>query len=432
MIELVYRADVEATSFAIRAPDDAIRIEPDFSLPTGERLVPYSASNDLIASRCVRLPADVAPFAGKAELLRDLRAFISRYVDLDPVQEDIAAHYVLLSWVNDAFSEVPYLRFQGAFGSGKTRALLVVGELCYKAFLASGASTVSPIFHILDRIGSTLVLDEADARFSDATADLTKILNNGTTKGLRVLRTMPTKQGELSPKAFNVFGPKLIAMRGAFEDDALESRLITIVTGRRKLRRDIPLSLPDAMRAEALALRNRLLGWRFAAFGKVSIEPGRAIPSLTPRGNQMALPLFALIDDENLRHAIAEELAEAEELTSHVRNSLPEVRMVRILAQMAGATAAPYIPLSALRDAYNEGEIGSSVPSLSFKSAGWLVRRKLGLRTVKTRGVYVIPGDQWDKVARLAVRYGIEHEPAAGRPQEREETAEGSNYTPSV
>src|SRR5665213_4224704 len=143
----------------------------------------------------------------------------------------IAAHYVLLTWVHDAFNELPYLRFQGAYGTGKTRALLAIGSLCYKAFFASGASPVSPIFHVLEAFGATLVLDEADLRFSDATADLTKILNNGSTKGLPVLRTMTNRHREFNPQAFKVFGPKIIAMREGFADEALESRFLTESTG---------------------------------------------------------------------------------------------------------------------------------------------------------------------------------------------------------
>lgn len=46
------------------------------------------------------------------------------------------------------------------------------------------------MFHLLHEFGCTLVLDEADVRFSDTTADLVKILNIGTIKGLPVLRTI--------------------------------------------------------------------------------------------------------------------------------------------------------------------------------------------------------------------------------------------------
>ena len=79
---------------------------------------------------------------------------------------------------------------RGDYGSGKTRALLTIGSLCYKGFFASGASTVSPIFHTLDAFRGTLIFDEADFRFSDERAEIVKILNNGNVSGLPVLRTM--------------------------------------------------------------------------------------------------------------------------------------------------------------------------------------------------------------------------------------------------
>ena len=88
-------------------------------------------------------------------------------MDVSPSFEKIATHYVLLSWVYDAFQELPYLRVRGDFGSGKTRALLTIGSLCYKPMFASGASTVSPLFRILDAFRGTLVMDESDFRFSD-------------------------------------------------------------------------------------------------------------------------------------------------------------------------------------------------------------------------------------------------------------------------
>ena len=137
----------------------------------------------------------------KAELLAEIESYLNCYVDLSPTLARIAAHYVLFSWVHDAFNELPYLRLQGDYGTGKTRGLLAVGLICYKPFFASGASTVSPIFHILDAFGGTLVLDEADFRFSDATSELVKILNS-TVRGIPVLRTMQNKDKELNPRRF--------------------------------------------------------------------------------------------------------------------------------------------------------------------------------------------------------------------------------------
>src|SRR5262249_49497887 len=152
-------------------------------IETGEVLVPYAATNNLIANECVLLPSKPVEFRFKDELLADIRAFLHRYVDLSPLFEQIAAHYILLTWVHDAFNELPYLRLRGEYGTGKTRGLLAIGSLCYKPFFASGASTTSPIFHTLDAFGGTLILDEADLPYSDAKADLVKILNNGTVRG---------------------------------------------------------------------------------------------------------------------------------------------------------------------------------------------------------------------------------------------------------
>ena len=258
---------------------------------------------------------------------------------------------------------------------------------------------MSPIFHILHEFGGTLVLDEADLRFSDATADLTKILNNGTMKGLPVLRTMANRHRELNPHAFRVFGPKIVAMRGRFQDDALESRFLTEIMMPGAMRADIPLHLPDAMKDEARDLRNRLLAWRFAYRHQVRIDTDRAIPGLSPRGNQMALPLLSLVDDAELRAAIGHRLATEEARAAATRAQRPEVAMVRVLDRLFHD--APYVPVARACDAFNE----QANASLPIKSVGNIIRRDLGLATTKTRGVYVVPASERTKVTELIERY---------------------------
>ncbi|MGH3426354.1 MAG: hypothetical protein ACRDQZ_02065, partial [Mycobacteriales bacterium] len=193
LVELLFDPFARSTALAVCDPAGDWRVVEAFDLSSGERLVPYAPNNNLLANECVLLPSDVGDFGDKAELVGRVRTFLHRYVDLEPAFEAIATYYVLLTWVYDAFSDLPYLRFRGDFGTGKTRALLTIGSLCYKPFFASGASTVSPIFHIQDAFQGTLILDEADFRFSDATAQLAKILNNGTTRGMPVLRTMANR-----------------------------------------------------------------------------------------------------------------------------------------------------------------------------------------------------------------------------------------------
>lgn len=399
LVELVHGAGAGTTALAVCPPEGSASTVDQCALSESELLVPYAASNNLLSSGCVLLPSGIGELGSKADLLADLVLFIHRYLGLSPLFEQIAAYYILLSWVYDAFNEIPYLRLAGDYGSGKTRGLLVLGSLAYKGFFASGASTVSPIFHILHEFGGTLVLDEADLRFSDATADLTKILNNGTMKGLPVLRTMANRHRELNPHAFRVFGPKIVAMRGRFQDDALESRFLTEIMMPGAMRADIPLHLPDAMKDEARELRNRLLAWRFAYRHQVRIDTDRAIPGLSPRGNQMALPLLSLVDDAELRAAIGHRLATEEARAAATRAQRPEVAMVRVLDRLFHD--APYVPVARACDAFNE----QANASLPIKSVGNIIRRDLGLATTKTRGVYVVPASERTKVTELIERY---------------------------
>lgn len=417
LIEVLYDADAASTTLAVCSPTGIITLQSQYELPTKECLMPYAPSNNLLTSGCVLLPSDVCDFGDKAQLLTEIKAFIHRYVDLSPLYEDIAAHYVLLSWVGDAFNELPYLRFRGEYGTGKTRALLAIGSISYKPFFASGASTVSPIFHVLHEFGGTLILDEADLRFSDATADLTKILNNGTMKGLPVLRTMTNRHKELNPTAFRVYGPKIIAMRESFADEALESRFLTEETGGRTLRSDISIHLPDAMKHEAQHLRNMLLAWRFANRFKVGPDASRLIADVSPRANQTALPLLSLIDDPQLRSEIAEHLVDVQARVATKRAASSHVRVVGILHKMFQVAPTPYLTLADVTAQFNEESAARNEQPLTPKALGWLIRSKLGIETTKTRGVYVVPQSERAKVDGLVLRYGISVEAPSTIPE---------------
>jgi hypothetical protein len=407
LIEALYDADTARTSLAVSESGSATTIVSDFTLPTGERLVPYSPRNNLLSSGSVLLPSDIGDFGDKRDLVEAVQGFIRQYVDLSPAFEEIAAHYVLLTWVYDAFSELGYLRFRGDYGTGKTRALLAVGSLCYKPFFASGASTVSPIFHVLDAFGGTLILDEADFRFSDATAELTKVLNNGTVDGLPVLRTMSNRHRELDPRAFRVFGPKVIGMRGQFSDRALESRFLTEETGQRPLRPDIPIHLPKIMKAEALRLRNRLLAWRFHARREAAPDPARLVLGIAPRLNQTALALLSIVDDAGVRERIARELVGEEARVLSERASSLEASVLAAVCEAARLTPAGAIPLKAVVQEFCRKTSGNLEPSISSKTIGFVVRTKLRLPTVKSNGNYAIPATHRAQIWALARRYGI-------------------------
>ncbi|MBX9803501.1 MAG: hypothetical protein K2Y04_12145 [Caulobacteraceae bacterium] len=413
LVELLYDPDRRATALAVGGPDGVVAVHETFDLTDGERLVPYGADNNLIATGCVLLPSEVGVFTTQGALIAQIQAFLHRYVDLSPVFEEIAAHYVLLSWVYDAFNELPYLRLRGDYGTGKTRALIAIGSLCYKPFFASGASTVSPIFHVLDAFGGTLVLDEADFRFSDATAPLSKILNNGNVAGLPVLRTMTNRHKELNPRAFRVYGPKLIAMRHSFADRALESRFLTEETGQRPLRPDIPIQLPPELHAEARTLRNTLLAWRLTHRSTVRSDPGRQAVGVEPRLNQTALSLLSLMEEPALRDRVHAELTREQARLSEERTASPEGRMVQVLAELFADPTRGRVAVSAVAEAFNRtgGDPGHAPASARW--VGWCLRERLKLTTTKSNGVFVLPASERAKVVALAIRNGVSLEQRA-------------------
>lgn len=407
LVELLYDPDRRATALAVGGPYGGFALYEAFDLADGERLVPYTADNNLIATGCVLLPSEVGGFTTQSELIGRIQAFLHRYVDLSPVFEEIAAHYVLLSWVYDAFNELPYLRLRGDYGTGKTRALIAIGSLCYKPFFASGASTVSPIFHVLDAFSGTLVLDEADFRFSDATAPLSKILNNGNVAGLPVLRTMTNRHKELNPRAFRVYGPKLVAMRHSFADRALESRFLTEETGQRPLRSDIPIQLPAELHTEARTLRNSLLAWRLAHRSTVRTDASRQAAGVEPRLNQTALSLLSLMEDPASRDRVHAELAREQARLSEERATSPEGRLVRVLAELFADPSRGRIAVSAVAEAFNRTDGDPGRAPASARWVGWQLRERLKLTAVKSNGVFVLPEGERVKVEALAVRYGV-------------------------
>ena len=222
IVELVYDPTPESTAFAVWE-DGTWRFENNIVGENGERLIPYSPRNNLIKNEVVAFPREPEEYGSEEDLVEEVCGFIHRYVDVSPQFERIAAWYCLFTWVFDGFAELPYLRARSSnYGTGKTRFLLTVGSLCYKPIFASGASTVSPLFHLIDTFRGTLIIDEADFRFSDEKSEIAKILNNGNVRGFPVLRTEVSNNREFNPRAFHVFGPQLVATRGYYQDAALE------------------------------------------------------------------------------------------------------------------------------------------------------------------------------------------------------------------
>jgi len=406
LVELVFQFEQRKTFLAIY---DAGRwtLRDGVDVDGRTRLVPFSPENNLIKNDAVLLPSEPRMYGSEDRLVSDVREFIHRYVDLSPIFEQVATYYVLLSWLYDVFNDLPYLRLRGDFGSGKTRALLTIGSLCYKAFFASGASTVSPIFHTLNAFRGTLIFDEADFRFSDERAEIVKILNNGNVRGLPILRTMMNRQREFNPQAFQVFGPKIVATRSSYEDKGLESRFITEEMGSRALRGDIPINLPETFKEEARELRNKLLLYRFHRRHEVKLDASLVNRRLEPRLNQIMLPLLSVIGDPKLRAELGNVALNAQASIVAERGLLMEAQVLEILAELMMTSSRSVVPVAEITLGLI-GRYGAEYErALTNRWIGSILRKKLNLQTYKSHGVYVVPLTERPKIELLCGRYGV-------------------------
>jgi len=404
-LELVYAPRLEKTAFAFW-DGKSFEVRDQFVSTPEKTFVPVKPTNNLIRHSVIKFPSYVEQYESEKELIREIKSFIHKYVDLEPDFETIAAHYILLTWVYDRFRELPYLRLMGNYGTGKTRFLLIVGSLCYKPIFGSGASTTSPIFHSLDSFRGTLILDEADFRFSDAKAEITKILNNGNVKGFPVLRCEASQSGAYSPKAFHVFGPKIVATRGHYSDPALESRFIYERTKAGHIRKDIPVNLPDSYEQEAESLRNKLLMFRFKNWHRINPDKTAAMTIKSARIAQVYKPLFALATDPEAIEAIKRYAKKSERLLASLHSHSSEEKVLAIVTEIL-AKSKPVLSVANITQHYSARYGAEHIKPITPKWIGGVLRNKLHLNTIKRNGVYVLDDADLPKLTSLFERYNI-------------------------
>jgi hypothetical protein len=371
----------------------------------GLRYVPVHHTSSLVRGGIISFTKEPLEYLDDLSLHTEIKIYISKYLTIEDDFLSLLASYIMLTFVYDAFEELPYLRFQGDYGSGKTRALLVSGSLCFKSFNAGGASTVSPIFHILDKYQGTLVLDEADFRFSDEKSEVVKILNNGNARGFPVLRSQMNQKKEFEPRAFQVYGPKLVAMRGSYQDVALESRFLTHFMAKGKKEKHIPTQLPKKMKIEAEILKQKLLMYRFKSLFSVSNNQVEQ-EGLSDRLRQILTPLLAVAPNEAIRNSILHVAKKSfeglsfEGAFSFESEILKAIRFVQNEDKLLSVTEIT----RALR-LQNERDFDRS---LTVSLVSRTLRNRLGLRLYKTRGIVTVHPLQDEIIQKLRVQYGVD------------------------
>lgn len=371
----------------------------------GKKYIPLPPDNNLVSKGVVLFSSMPSPYEDEAEILTEIQEFIHKYLDISDVFEQIATYYVLFTWLYDKFNELPYLRAIGDFGSGKSRFLQTIGVLCYKPIFTGGATTPSPIFRIVNEVKGTLIIDEADFRFSDMTSEIVKILNTGYQKGIPVLRS--EGKGTFEVKAYDVFSPKIVATRETFSDKALESRFLVEEMGAERLRTGIPRTLDEGFYNEAELIRNKLLRWRLQNYFQPIERKEELIEGIHPRLNQIVIPLLSIIKDENIKNRLKSFIIEYNTELVADRGLSWESEIVLAILKLEHKNDTADVMVKEITDEVNR-ESDVTDEALQARKVGWYLRNKLQLKSYRTRKGYVLSLKQNRKRLDMwKVRFGI-------------------------
>jgi hypothetical protein len=222
-------------------------------------------------------------------LLMELVAQIRRYVVMHDDVAIAVSLWVMFAWIHEIAVHSPNLIVTSAEpDSGKSTLLGVLSFLVprpYSAVELTGAN----IYHIVDRLHPTLLIDEADQLFRRKPA-LTEVVNTGWTRGTRIPRVV---RGDLHQ--FDPFCPKIMGMKNLSLPDTTASRGIVVKFWPKLLdERITDFTFTDD--ADFVTLRRKLARW--SADNAARLKESR--PTLPAGfGNRLAANwrlLFAIAD----------------------------------------------------------------------------------------------------------------------------------------
>ncbi len=247
LVELA-RTAIDSRLVLILYKGDGVGVQAS-TLFSSEKFV-YCPPEENQISRHVRFTTCVGSYGSVENLLQEIESFFARCLDLDGRDRFLLACFVLSTWLVDRLRVAPYVSLVGLPRSGKTTALSVLQLLCYRGLITSDISSAA-FYRACDRWKPTLLIDEAATAGPKRT--LFHLLRSGTTQNAIAFR-----EGH----SYRSYGAKVIAWTEMPDDDALNSRCITIPmheTSRTDLQRTTD---PDLV-AAAKKLQGHLMQFRF-------------------------------------------------------------------------------------------------------------------------------------------------------------------------
>jgi len=265
--------------------------------------------NDHLTKGMVTVPRSPTKCSLK-EVIEDAFKFVSNTKFYDPCgklpQVKVQSLIMVGSWFLDKMVPhtiipiagvgrfAPIIPIRGPSESGKNRLANVLRFVSYHPYFDLSKTAIPSLFRPLDTWLGTLFMDEADVKYSGATAELTRYLNSRAT-GTPIARQNPDNISE--SQVFQSFGITVLTQRQHFDDNATEGRSVPYYS--EKTLDKIPTIETDDIVDEGLKIQDKLLYLRLTLWDKIILDKTEWHEKLTDaRLNAALIPAYALAKHE--------------------------------------------------------------------------------------------------------------------------------------
>ena len=231
------------------------------------------------------------PVDGK-NLFNDLVAVFKKYLALQKYQAEALALWAIFSYCIDAGNIAPKLLiYSPEKRCGKTTLLDVLIGLVWKPLPASNISPAA-IYRVIESIGGTLVIDEADT-FIKNSPEINGIINSGHRKTLAYVQRC--EGDDHTVRQYSTWAPNVIAMIGKPADTVVD-RSILIEMRRKKSDEKVERFIQHKAAPDLAILASKIARWREDNYIALCEADPETPASLHDRAADNWRPLLAIAD----------------------------------------------------------------------------------------------------------------------------------------
>jgi putative DNA primase/helicase len=232
-----------------------------------------------------------------AELLDAIHGQITRYMKMPETEVVAVTLWVAHTWVFDAMDVSPYMNIRSpAPECGKSRLLKLIYFMGHRTYTTGNISPAA-IFRVIDEWHPTLLIDEVDT-FLKENEEARGILDAGHTRATAFVTRIVDEKGQLVPKDFSTWAPKVFCGIGEIAR-TLAGRSVIVELQRKKIGEKLPRLLERDVEAFA-DIRSKAARWAqdaLPALQKADTEDSIAVPeALSDRATDNWRPLLAIAD----------------------------------------------------------------------------------------------------------------------------------------